>query len=106
MGVLFTLPWILGLLIFYAYPLIASVYYSFTSYSVLNAGEFVGLENYRTLMYDDLFWKSIGNTLVFTAMSVPVNIILGLAIFYPYISACSGNGYCMALAFEFELWAV
>lgn len=80
MGVLFTLPWILGLLIFYAYPLIASVYYSFTSYSVLNAGEFVGLENYRTLMYDDLFWKSIGNTLVFTAMSVPVNIILGLAI--------------------------
>lgn len=80
MGVLFTLPWILGLLIFYAYPLIASIYYSFTSYSVLNPGEFVGLENYRTLMKDDLFWKSIANTLIFTAMSVPINIILGIFI--------------------------
>ncbi len=80
MGVLFTLPWILGLLIFYAYPLISSVYYSFTSYSVLNPGEFVGLENYKTLMHDDLFWKSIANTLIFTAISVPVNIILGITI--------------------------
>lgn len=80
MGVLFTLPWILGLLIFYVYPLLSSVYYSFTSYSVLNPGEFVGLQNYRDLMHDDLFWKSIANTLIFTAMSVPVNIILGIAI--------------------------
>ena len=79
-GVLFTLPWILGLLIFYAYPLIASIYYSFTSYSVLNPGEFVGLANYETLMADKLFWKSIANTLIFTAMSVPINIILGVAI--------------------------
>ena len=47
---------------------------------MLNPGEFVGLENYRTLMQDSLFWKSIANTLIFTAMSVPVNIILGLAI--------------------------
>lgn len=80
MGVLFTLPWILGLLIFYAYPLIASIYYSFTSYSILSAGEFVGLANYRTLVQDELFWKSIVNTLIFTAMSVPVNLILGVAI--------------------------
>ena len=80
MRVLFTMPWILGLLIFYVYPLLASIYYSFTSYSVLSPGEFVGLENYKMLMQDELFWKSIGNTLIFTAMSVPLNIILGIAI--------------------------
>lgn len=79
-GVLFTLPWIIGLLIFYAYPLVASIYYSFTSYSVLNPGDFVGLDNYKTLFQDKLFWKSIQNTLVYTIMTVPVNIILGIVI--------------------------
>lgn len=79
-GLLFTLPWIIGLFIFYAYPLISSVYYSFTSYSILNKGSFVGLENYRTLFSDSLFWKSVKNTLIFTLMSVPVNIVLGIFI--------------------------
>ena len=54
MGVLFTAPWIIGLLLFYAYPLLSSIYYSFTSYSVLNSGNFVGLENYRELIKDNL----------------------------------------------------
>ena len=80
MGVLFTAPWIIGLLLFYAYPLLSSIYYSFTSYSVLNSGNFVGLENYRELIKDNLFWKSIWNTLYFTVLSVPVNIILGIII--------------------------
>lgn len=91
-GVLFTLPWILGLLIFYAYPLLSSIYYSFTSYSILNPGEFVGLRNYRELLQDNLFWKSIANTLIFTAMSVPVNIILGIAIALLLNNKISGIG--------------
>ena len=80
MGLLFTAPWILGLLLFYAYPLLSSIYYSFTAYSVLNRGTFVGLANYKELVRDNLFWKSIWNTLYFTALSVPVNIILGIVI--------------------------
>lgn len=78
MGVLFTAPWILGLLIFYMYPLLSSVYYSFTSYSVISKAKFIGLQNYQMLMKDGLFWKSIYNTLYFTVLSVPVNIILGV----------------------------
>ncbi len=65
MGVIFASPWILGFILFHAYPLIMSVYYSFTSYSILEAGEWVGLENYRILAHDDIFWKSIYNTLFF-----------------------------------------
>lgn len=80
MGVLFTLPWIIGLLLFYAYPLISSIYYSLTSYSILNPGKFVGLRNYTQLLKDDLFWKSVTNTLQFTLMSVPVNILVGIGI--------------------------
>ncbi len=79
-GLLFTLPWIIGLLVFYAYPLLSSMYYSFTNYSVLNPGKFVGLANYKALLSDDIFWKSIANTLFFTAFSVPVNLVFGIII--------------------------
>jgi multiple sugar transport system permease protein len=80
LGLLFTMPWILGLLIFYAYPLISSIYYSLTTYSILNPGKYVGLRNYQKLFADPLFWKSVTNTLYFTAISVPVNIVVGLAV--------------------------
>ena len=80
MGVLFTLPWIIGLLVFYAYPLISSIYYSLTTYSILSPGKFIGLKNYVNLMKDDLFWKSVSNTLYFTLLSVPTNIAVGLVI--------------------------
>lgn len=81
-GFIFTAPWILGLLLFHAYPLVMSIYYSFTSYSILDAGKWVGLENYQTLFKDPVFWVSIYNTLFFTAFFVPVSMIfsIGLAL--------------------------
>ncbi|MGN0972842.1 MAG: carbohydrate ABC transporter permease, partial [Aristaeellaceae bacterium] len=80
MGLLFTMPWIIGLLVFYAYPLISSIYYSLTTYSVLNPGKYIGLKNYQRLFKDALFWKSVTNTLYFAAISVPVNIVVGIVI--------------------------
>ncbi len=80
MGLLFTMPWIIGLLLFYAYPLVSSIYYSLTTYSILSPGKFVGLKNYTRLFKDALFWKSVTNTLYFAAISVPVNIIVGIVI--------------------------
>lgn len=79
-GLIFTMPWILGLLIFYAYPLLSSIYYSFTSYSVLEPGEWIGLQNYRDLFNDKLFWKSIYNTGIFVLFSVPINIFIGVSV--------------------------
>jgi len=98
-GVLFTLPWILGLLIFYVYPLISSVYYSFTSYSIINPGSFVGLQNYKDLMQDKLFWKSIQNTLIFTGVSVPVNILLGIVIAMLLNAKIRGRGVYRTIFF-------
>ena len=80
MGLLFTLPWILGILIFYAYPLLSSIYYSMTSYSVLNPGKFLGLKNYERLFKDALFWKSIENTLYYAVLSVPVSLFTGIVL--------------------------
>jgi len=79
-GFLFALPWIFGLLAFNAFPLLMSAYYSFTDYSVLESGSWVGLENYRVLFEDPIFWKSIYNTLYYTMIFVPLSIALGVAL--------------------------
>ncbi|PZE21578.1 sugar ABC transporter permease [Paenibacillus xerothermodurans] len=79
-GILFASPWLVGLLLFYAFPLVASIYFSFTSYSILQPGEFVGLQNYSDLMNDDLFWKSIYNTIYFTVFFVPLSIFFGVSL--------------------------
>jgi multiple sugar transport system permease protein len=79
-GWLFASPWIIGLVVFFAFPLVASIYFSFTTYSILQPGEFVGLKNYQELFKDDLFWKSIYNTIYFTVLFVPLSIIFGVAL--------------------------
>ena len=79
-GWLFASPWIIGFIVFFALPLVASIYFSFTSYSILKPGEFVGVENYKNLFQDDLFWKSIYNTIYFTVFYVPLSIIFGVAL--------------------------
>lgn len=81
-GILFALPWILGFLIFTSYPLVASLYYSFTNYSILRPPSVVGLANYRELAGDEVFRKSMANTLIFALASVPLATVaaIGLAM--------------------------
>ena len=81
-GYLFAMPWIIGFSMFLAYPIFASIYFSFTEYSVLKAPLWTGLENYQTLANDEVFWKTLGNTLYFAVFFVPVSafVALGLAL--------------------------
>jgi multiple sugar transport system permease protein len=81
-GVVFAMPWIIGFSVFLAYPILASVYFSFTEYSVLKPPIWVGGENYRALAEDEVFWKSLGNTAYFAALYVPLATVLafGLAL--------------------------
>jgi multiple sugar transport system permease protein len=79
-GLLFTSPWLIGLTVFMAYPLFAALYYSFTDYSVLLPPVFVGLENYLELFQDELFYKSLYNTLVFAVGSVGLGLFSSLCL--------------------------
>ncbi len=80
-GYLFAAPWLIGLCVFTAYPLIASLIYSFFDYNVYNRMDWVGLGNYISLIKEDqLFWVSLYNTAYYTIFSVPLGIIVGLAI--------------------------
>jgi multiple sugar transport system permease protein len=81
MGLLFASPWVLGFLVFTLYPLIMSIYYSFTSFNVVQPAVWVGLNNYRELFFEDpVFWKALYNTLYFTVFSVPLCLAAGLGI--------------------------
>jgi len=72
-------PWIIGFAIFTLGPLLASLYFSFNSYNVIQPARFVGLDNYRRIFADDpLFLKSLVNTLVYTALYVPLHVFTAM----------------------------
>ena len=75
-GYLFILPVILGILIFTLYPMVMSLYYSFTKYDLLSPPRWIGLENYQRLMSDDQFWESLGVTFHYALVAVPLGLLL------------------------------
>jgi len=79
-GIAFTGLWIVGLGAFTAWPVVASLYYSFCDYSILKSPVWSGLENYRELIHDDLFWKSLRNTLFYAGLSVPLGTVVALSL--------------------------
>lgn len=79
-GYLFAMPWFIGFGVFLAYPILASVYFSFTEYSVLKPPIWVGSENYSALFQDEVFWKTLGNTLFFAALFVPLAAVVAFGL--------------------------
>lgn len=82
-GVLFALPWLLGLLIFVIGPILASFYLSFTRYDIVRPPEWIGIANYtRAVTTDNLFWPSLGRTFRYALIVVPIGTLgsLGLAL--------------------------
>ena len=79
-GLIFISPWICGMFLFVVYPIAASLYYSFTNFSVLLPPVNVGLMNYKDLLSDDLFWTSFGNTMIYASMALPLVLIVSLFI--------------------------
>lgn len=72
-------PWIIGFALFTLGPILASLYFSLNSYNVIQAPRFVGLDNYRRIFADDpLFLKSLVNTLVYTALYVPLHVFTAM----------------------------
>jgi multiple sugar transport system permease protein len=79
-GIAFTLPWIIGLCTFTLYPVIASLYYSFCDYSVLESPVWIGGDNYSRLVHDRNFWISLKNTLIYAGFSIPIGMIVALCL--------------------------
>lgn len=80
-GYLFIMPWLIGFFCFCLFPLIYSLYLSFTDYNVLSPAKWVGLKNYiRLFTGDDLVWTSFKVTLKFALVQVPLKLIAALLV--------------------------
>ena len=77
-GFWFMLPTALILGLFLAYPLLKGIWLSFTNAKIGRAGVFIGLENYEWLLDDDVFWLSVFNTCLYTAIASVVKFGVGL----------------------------
>jgi len=75
----FASPWFLAMIVFIAGPILFSIVISFTHYDVIGDAHYAGLDNYRELPTDDLFFKSLGNTL-YMLIRVPLSMAIGLGI--------------------------
>ncbi|MGU3470866.1 carbohydrate ABC transporter permease [Paenibacillus sp. D51F] len=79
-GYLFIAPWLLGFLILQLWPIIQSFYLSMTEFSLLEPARWIGLDNYRHISHDRLFFNSLRVTFVYVAASVPLKLIAALLV--------------------------
>jgi multiple sugar transport system permease protein len=73
-------PWLVGLLVFTAGPLIASLVISFTKWPLLAPPKWVGLANYTRLLKDDNFWQSLKVTAYYSGVGIPAGLFSGFSI--------------------------
>ena len=79
-GLAFISPWIVGFLAFQLYPILYTLYLSFTQYTGLGEVTWVGLQNYAALLHDPLFWTSLYNTFYYTILAVPIGIVVAIVM--------------------------
>jgi multiple sugar transport system permease protein len=79
-GYLFMSPWIAGFLLLTAGPMIASLYYAFTSYNLFTPPQWVGLDNFTTMFQDPRWQKSVEVTLKYVVVATPLKLLLALGV--------------------------
>ena len=79
-GYLCISPWLIGFIVFTLIPIVLSAYYSLTNYSILGSPSYIGLQNYRLLLHDPLFWQSLRVTGIYCLAVVPGTMFVGYTL--------------------------
>lgn len=79
-ALLFISPWIIGFLVFTAWPIIYSGYLSLTDYDVINDPSFIGLDNYQQMIEDPKLRLALWNTFYYTVLQVPLYVMVAIAL--------------------------
>ena len=79
-GFFFILPWLIGLIVFTAFPMIAAVYISMTDWDIVGNASFIGLGNYKMLFSSDEFIRSLWVTVRYAVIAVPLIIATSLTM--------------------------
>jgi multiple sugar transport system permease protein len=94
------LPGLVIILLVVGFPMLYSLYLSFTNFTLTSARDFqfVGLQNYINLLFNDsLFWKAFGRTVLFITLAVNIEFLLGLAIAQLMARVIRGHGLARTL---------
>jgi ABC-type sugar transport system permease subunit len=106
LGFLFVLPFVLGVLLFKLFPFVMSFALSFTQYDLMDPPVFIGLQNYKELFGDDpLFVKSLGVTLWFALLAVPLRVGFALFIAHVLNTSCAASTSSAARSTCRRSWA-
>jgi multiple sugar transport system permease protein len=79
-GWLFASPWIVGFLLWTLIPMLASLVLSFSEWDLISSPTWVGLQNFQELFADELVWKALTVTTIYAVTSVPLHLVIGLAL--------------------------
>ncbi len=77
---IFIAPLVIGIFVFYIYPFIQNFWFSFNDVNRFNISTFTGLENYKNLIKDKELYRTLGNTIKYVIITVPVGICLSILI--------------------------
>jgi multiple sugar transport system permease protein len=89
----FMSPWIVGFSFFIGYPLVATVYLSFTHYDLLQPSRWIGLANYKYMFTQDKqIWPAISNTLWLVGIMVPLKVMFAFGVALMLTRARRGIG--------------
>jgi multiple sugar transport system permease protein len=94
----FMSPWLVGFSVFVGYPLIATVYFSFTHYDLLSPARWIGLANYEYMFSEDRqIWHSVRNTLWLVVITVPLKVMFAFGVALMLTRARRGIGFFRAV---------
>lgn len=80
-GYLFILPWLIGFIVFFVGPIIASFFLSFTSWNIVGTPQWVGLQNYSDILSTDArFLKAVQVTITYAVFYLPLEVICGIGL--------------------------
>jgi len=80
LGLLFISPWIVGFFLFLVYPVFSNFHLGMTEYSGFGNPQWIGLQNYREIFRDPLFWTSIYNTFYYVILAVPLGVVVAIVL--------------------------
>jgi len=79
-GYSFILPWLVALTVFIGYPFLAGFYFSFCDFPPMKGPLFIGADNYVQLASDPVFHRSLGVTLIYASVAIPLGVLLALTL--------------------------
>ena len=77
---LFILPSLIGFTVFYAVPAVRGLLISFTNWDMLTTPKVVGVDNYTKLLHDPAFWDSLGKTVLYVLLNIPLQTALAVSL--------------------------